>query len=267
MVRIVGRFLQCDLDRKRAYGLMEAYKREPHIAFMNVKSESELASFVKTWGPLCIPDTSPKGTSWLLLNDYWTCQRYLKATAHLLRAFHDRRGEKEALAEFLTARGRQYPGETAPIAPLEALMWLQNDSLFCTLVETHTGDELQVGNILFEWNERTDSRCRHRLIAFLIEHTFQGSARIVADWGARRPRLEVLWDLNNLETALAWMVYQDTLTGHIPQPCPECLEAFRPSFRHSKKFCSYDCAHRAAARKWRRKDLRKKKLSARKEKK
>jgi hypothetical protein len=234
---------------------------------MNVKSESELARFVKTWGPLSIPDTSPKGTSGLLLSHYWNFQRYLKATACLLRAFCDRSGEKEAVAEFLTAQSQEYPSEVPPPAQLVALMHLQNDSLPFKLVETHAGAELKWENNLLEWNERTDSSCRRRLIAVLIEHTFQGSARMVADWHARPPRLEVLWDLNDLETALTWMVYQDVITEHIPQLCPECLKAFRPPFRHNRKFCSYDCAHRATAREWRRKDLRQKRLSARKEKK
>jgi len=255
-VGIDGKWLTCDLAHGGAYNLMEAYQRSPHIAFMNIKSEDQLVVFIRTWGPLSVPDNSPKGTSQMLVSDYWNCRDHLNTTAGLLRAFHQRGEERKALAEFLAAQIQQNPSSVPPVEQLKALMLLQDDPVARNLAETCGPDGVLTGEILLTWNQRTDSSHRHRLIAILIESAFQATARIVAHWQTRAPRLEAVWDLTNLAEALTWMVYQDVLAGHVPQPCPECLAVFRPPFRHHRKFCSYACAHRVAARKWRRKDLR-----------
>src|SRR5215831_18317960 len=97
-------WVKCELDYARAYRLIDGYGREPHVSFMNLKSEDKLAAFVQTWGPLQIPDKSPRTTSWMQIQWYWNFQQDLKVTTRLLGAFSRRHGEKEALEEFLAVK-------------------------------------------------------------------------------------------------------------------------------------------------------------------
>jgi hypothetical protein len=250
-VQIYAEWVKCELDYQRAYRFMDAYSDEPHIKFLDLKSQDKLAAFVQKWGPLRIPDTSPKTTSWMQTDWYWNFQRELKATANLLRAFCARDGEKEALAEFLGVK-KQHPGPTTE--ELLLAMSVPNDRCLQDAAKSDDPDKL-----LIEWNGKADTRSRHQAIAGLVEKTFSMTARMSGDWQSRPPRIEVVWELNDLEAALTWMVFQDAVTERFPQVCPECQSVFRSTTRHERKFCSYECAHRAAARGYWRRNLRAKK--------
>ncbi len=62
-------FLWCELDSSSSYNLVQAYSREPHVGFLNAKSDDDLLDFVGTWGPLTIPDGSSVGKSVLSIHD------------------------------------------------------------------------------------------------------------------------------------------------------------------------------------------------------
>jgi hypothetical protein len=51
--------------------------------------------------------------------------------------------------------------------------------------------------------------------------------------------------------ALYWMVWQDVYRERQFQFCSECRKLFQPEWRHAKKFCSQECAHRKTQREWR----------------
>jgi len=254
-VQIEGPWLKCELDSERKYSLMKVYSRKPHVAFINVKSERELITFVQTWGPLSIPAGSPQQTSWMQTQWYWNFQRDLRVTAGLLRAFCQREGEEKALAEYLAVKKEQNRSTETPST---------EEIYLATFSQQLAGLSDSVA-LVPEWNAKTDVSSRHRAIADLIEKAFTSTARMHADWKERTPRIEALWELNNLEDALTWMVFQDAIHDRLPQICPECQEVFRPSYRHKMKFCSFECAHRVAARNWRRRDSKRKRSLTRKE--
>ncbi len=54
-----GDVLHCTLDYSQSYGLVEAYKYDPHIRFANAKTEQDLIAFIRAWGPPFVnPETS-----------------------------------------------------------------------------------------------------------------------------------------------------------------------------------------------------------------
>lgn len=253
--------MKCKLDYARSYSFIHAYSREPHVSFLNLQRDeahSQLVAFIQMWGPLRRPSYSPTGTPWMDIRWYWDFQRELKATAHLLRAFCTRRAEEEALDKFLAVKRQQHPPSQTTIEEFSLAVSVPDDPCLPGLLRSPTDA------ILLDWNSRTNRDLRRQAVAGLIQRQFAMGARMVPNW--RSGEIELIWGLDDLEDALMWMVFQDAITEHIPQVCPECQRVFRPTTRHKNKFCSYECAHRAAARNWYRKNLRKRKMRSGKEK-
>jgi hypothetical protein len=81
----------------------------------------------------------------------------------------------------------------------------------------------------------------------------------------RKPQVEAHWSVPTLQHALEWMVWYDVLNQHSLVFCRDCGEPFRAQSAHRRKYCTEECAHRVAARKWRRKDLKEKKKQRKRE--
>jgi hypothetical protein len=56
------------------------------------------------------------------------------------------------------------------------------------------------------------------------------------------------FNINSLEEALHWMVWQDVFQNHPFLFCEECRALFQPDSQHEKKYCSTGCARRKASR-------------------
>jgi hypothetical protein len=75
------------------------------------------------------------------------------------------------------------------------------------------------------------------------------------------------FELEDLWSALQWMIFYDEWNERPPTLCTECPKIFRARNANQTKYCSPKCAHRATNREWRRRELRKqrKRRIARKE--
>jgi hypothetical protein len=243
--------LSCKL-KNETYTLEDSYKYTPHLQFMNLASDKELRRYVCAWGPLRMSDAERRsGIARMPIDRYWSFHRWLRSFADLLRAFHDRKREREYLRKYLQAAVERQPGE--PLLQVNEMVLLHGlftgDSLAARLAET--------GTLRWEdWLEQADVPALRKTVAFLIQNALPVTATIKAVWKGGPPRLRASWCSDCLEDAIEWMVLQDALDDKMPRFCSECGKAFRPISGHHTKFCGYECGHRVAARKWARKQRR-----------
>jgi hypothetical protein len=248
-------FLWCELDPRHTYELMQRYAAAPHVEFFNAKSDDDLLEFVRTWGPLAIPDGSPVGKSILSIREYRLFQKKLKATSGLLHALQKGIGEGQALREFLILAEQRQQAislgtvNTPSTTSLNLQMILQDDPLVRPLRRRYvnkTNESTRILASLLEWIATSSVATLRKAIADLINKECQLTARFYSS--SQSGTISLLWDLYTLEDALVWMVYQGAVEMCLPQSCPECQKVFKSGTRHAKKFCSYKCAHRCASR-------------------
>jgi hypothetical protein len=264
------RYVQCSLALDRDYELAAAYTYAPHTAFMNLMSDEDVAQFVSSWGPLRLSDAErATGLSMMRLDAFWAFQRRFAAFGKLLESFGRAAQERVRLREYLAiseeeskVRGLGSPSsQTVFVAT-----WLQTDRLAQQLAPKAYGTDI-FDQLISPWLEKASPESARGVIAHLVENaSFAPPAYLKAEWKRRRPRITATLGLENLEDALEWMIWNSYWLESPLMFCRECHKAFRPETAHRRKYDSPECAHRATARRWRRKDLRQKKLSTRKEK-
>jgi hypothetical protein len=232
----------------RAYDLVRAYRYDPHLRLIHCVTDEQLASFVRAWGPLSFSvDEWNRRSCSAPLSSYWIFQRWLKGFVNLLSAFKHSADEREALQEFISAEIDEWRNSILASSGSEPVSALGLRSQF--------GIE---GDISTWLNGSTLSTTRS-VIQFVIE------SMPVAVWPhlmcvrrSGKPAVEARWNVQSLETALRWMVWYDEFTQHPLVCCQACRKVFRAETAHPRKYCTYECAHRVAAREWqrRRKKLR-----------
>lgn len=245
--------VHCVLAPDRTYDLIEAYPRRPHLAFLKLKTDRDLVSFVQTWGPLDLVrgrrrDELQQGVSVKPVKEYWLFQQWLKTLVRLLGAFKRSRHERKFLLEFLAAdfESEQASPIAAPGDPSSLGLILK---AFFSLKEDPVG-----------WIEQADLKSVRKAVAFVLDSTpLVTGASLQAIWKGRRPEIRTRWNVDTLLDALRWMVWHDEWIHHPLLFCQACDEPFRPQFSHRRLYCSPACGHRVAARKWRTADLEKKK--------
>lgn len=259
------RYLQCTLALDRSYELAAAYTYAPHTEFMNLKSDKELAQFVHAWGPLRLPDAErARGFSSMRLDWCWAFQRRFTAFGRLLESFGRAEEERARLREYLAMSEEECKvRELGSIANSTGFLfnWMQTDRLAQQLAAKTSGPD-GPDQVISAWFEKANSESVRSAVAYLIERvSYTQPAYIKPEWEGRRPRISVSLGLENLEDALEWMIWNSYWLEDPLMFCRECHKAFRPETAHRRKYDSYECAHRATARSWRRKDLRRKRLS------
>ncbi len=264
------KYVQCRLALDRAYELAAAYTYAPHTAFMNLRSNEDLAKFVSSWGPLRLSDAErANGLSTMRLDWCWAFQRRFAAYGRLLDSFGNAAEERTSLQEFVaTAEEESRVRELGSRAHATVFLanWILTDRPDQQLAETASGAEI-FDQVVSPWLEKAESESIRGGVAHLIEYlSFAPSACLKAEWKGRRPRITANLGLDNLEDALEWMIWNSYWLKNPLMFCKECHKAFRPETAHRRKYDTPKCAHRATARRWRRSDLRRKKLSTRKEK-
>ena len=248
--RISGGHLICVLDSECRYLLMDAYTNAPHVEFLNVKTGDDLTSFVRTFGPL------DKRTD-LPVDFYWTFQEWLQGWVGLVDAFKRSKDEpdrlREALHHYLDADRRKYAAWGIPGSDL-------SDSMFLS-------ERYSLPPEPGQWIAQAGLDKIREATTFCLSSSDLIRVGLQATWRGRQPEINPTFILDNLRQALTWMVWQDESRKRPIGVCVECGTYFGAETAHERRYCRYECAHRAAAREWRRNDLRRKKeTKARREK-
>ena len=243
-VALYNGWIVCVLDHDRVYSFADAYRYAPHVKFLNLKTDLDLARFVRTYGPLYPPGSDELRVRQEETKLWWSFQRRLKARVNLLEAFRRSKTDPDRLRGALLEHLRVNLDE-----------WKDHPGL------SHWGficGQLSVTQEPEEWVSQAGLPLIRDAASYCIRRSFSFRVALQATWKDRRPELLAAPEALILLEALEWMVCEDEVRRHPLLFCQECGTAFRPPTRHARKFCSYDCAHRVAARKWRRRDLRQK---------
>ncbi len=243
------------LAEGRAYDLVGAYAKEPHIKFMNCDKDVDFERFVSAWGPLLLfPETLERGWAVVQLRDYRARRDLLRAVTRIMSACKGLQDKRESLVEFFTAIVNMVaPGLTREVMKEAVSLDLISEPLFSL---QQKGDPLK-------WVESASAADIRKVLASCVEDWFRSPSR----WGFRvQPQGKVFeirpsFELNSLWDAMRWMLFFDEWNHRPPVLCAECPTIFRPTTAHERKFCSPECAHRAANRDWRRKDLHKERVN------
>ena len=211
------------LDDKRTYKLADAYRYAPHVQFINLKNNLELASFVRAFGPLYFVHQNGQSTPVTDTNIYWSFQRWLKSLVKLIEAFQESRSERESLLGFINA-DRQ---------------WSRDGSLALLLSYSFSLPKRPE-----QWIPKADKATVRKAMA----HSIETSLHVRANLQAGSSKVTTRWAINTLQDALKWMVWYDVFRQNPVLSCQECGEHFRPETKHLQKYHSPKCAHRAAAR-------------------
>src|SRR6267154_2677960 len=249
-VEISNELLYCKLALDRQYDLVEAYRKTPHIQFMNCKNVDDLQSFTRAWGPLYLVLTPGNedirlGKAVRRLDECEAHRRWLRALKGLIEACRGRSDERGSLKEFLDAEAdldrtsnTHQPGKTSIFhSHLEQLFGYAGDSV--------------------AWAASTDIDSVKRALSLSVETYVRAPIGCLRVEETKRKGFEInpSFSLQTLWDALRWMIWLDEWNGWPPPACLECHRIFPRLTAHERKYCSPECAHRATNREWRRKDL------------
>jgi len=246
--------LYCELALNRQYDLIDAYRSDPHIQFLNCKSPEDLRLFTRAWGPLYLVCTRGAeeivhGTAIRRLDETHAHQRWLHAIKGMIDACKGVADQRVALVEFLGAESdmdrtsNTYQPGSAP--------------LFHQILQ----QRFQLEDDLAGWVASADLSSVQRALAFTVEMKLQGPrGGLRVDQKGRRIEIKPRFAVGTLWDALQWMLWLDEWNRRLPLSCLECHRIFRPLTAHEMKYCTHQCAHRASNREWRRKNLREQKI-------
>lgn len=229
--------LHCRLDPQNLYSLDEAYSTQPHLLFLRMRTEGDLRDFTCRWGPLfyfdpdLTSDVSP--VAW-----YWSRQHWLSALVKLVNAVRERHGERDALEKYVTAdyedQDVRFPEVKVP--PTNAVMHL------LPAASDLSAARIAIGN--------ADVRAIREAASEVVRQASVLVCSAGFDVRSTRPRVVARWKIDSLDGALRWMVWRDEWRGQPLSYCAECHGVFSPKSKHRRKYCSQECGHRVAARKW-----------------
>jgi len=250
-----GSRLSCTLDYERAYSFMDAYRHAPHVEFLNMGSDRDLIRFVERYGPLYFvnKDGSPiylgrekERMPVTSTTCYWTLRRWLKSLLQLVSDSRTGREVRQSLLEFLAAdfaASKELNNRYRVRGPASfALTYLK-------VTKCPNAPRLQ------DWLQEADDVLLQEGAARVIRASICVEARLQVRVGRRKAEIGAGFSIPNLAQALQWMCWQDEFRRRPIVFCSECGTAMRPPDARERKFCGYKCAHRVAARIWRRKDL------------
>lgn len=252
-VEIRNELLYCELALDRQYDLVDAYRRSPHIQFLNCKTPGDLQSFTRAWGPLYLAfttagDERTLGKAVRRVDECEAYRRWLRAVKGMIDACRGREDERRSLAEFLAAEvdidrtSNTYQPDKEPIFHdlLKHEFHYKGDSVVWA-------DSTKIGSVKKALALSVETYVRAPVACLRVEQRRRGF-EIKPSFS-----LPTLWD------AMRWMIWLDEWNGWPPPACLECHKIFPQLSAHERKYCSPECAHRATNRQWRRKDLRQRK--------
>lgn len=235
-VSVVENRLDCVIDFERAYNLTDAYRYEPHTRFLNLKTQEDLVSFVRTWGPLYWVHHEGRTEPVSDINAYWKFQRWFVGLVKLVQMFEQPRSGLESLRESL----REF---------LSAEKDWHGDALGAEI----RSDSFRLPRDPEKWMPNDDEPLIRQFVALCIKSSLHISVTLQTTVRKRHCEVRAGPEVHTLQDAIQWMYWQDVFLRRPLLCCPECRTFFLPTTAHARKFCSFECAHRAAARKYARK--------------
>jgi hypothetical protein len=237
--------LHCSLDLARPYDLSESYQNDLHIRFANSRTDQELLAFTRAWGPLYIPFAQREGNEvYLPIERCRALRRWFKALLGLLDSFKSGEREREALREFMEA---EYERELAAVVPSE-------EPMSANILRHACGISRNVN--VFDYIDSDDIGSVRVATESLIPVVTADSVSAAFNCYRRGKHRELIarWQIDDLQSALRWMVWYDGFAQHPVYCCqePACRAVFRGETAHARKYCSHECAHRSTAREWQR---------------
>ena len=246
----------CTLDQQRPYDLARAYERAPYVELENLECDQDWATFVARWGPLWISDAERiKGRSWMRLDCCWYFQRRFTAFAKLLDSFGKPK-QRDRLRDYLERSDEEANGRGLGITTPRVIIGLvlSHDALAQRLFQQAKGADMSSDPLQSAWLEQADDAAVSSAVAEVIQKTFVAAMPSFSiSTEHKRQVITAQLGLDNLETALEWMVWNSYWMKKPQMFCQECQRAFRPESAHPRKYCTSECAHRATDRAWRRK--------------
>lgn len=245
-VTLTDAILHCSLDFGPAFVLVEAYRRDLHIQFANANTDEGLIAFVRAWGPLSMSQRDKDAAAVSLpLGKVRAFQRWLRAVIGSLAAFKKAKGEREALLELLEAEYGQEQYSPAPLP--EPVSW----SLLRAWLKVQG---IEFTGTVADWLSSADIGSVRSATEMILSHVaaWPVAGEFVFRRRGNRGEVEARWAIDDLKDALRWMVWYDEFTKHPIICCQECRRVFRGETAHVRKYCSYECAHRATGREWQR---------------
>ncbi|MGA7851296.1 MAG: hypothetical protein WCA13_19525 [Terriglobales bacterium] len=222
--------MKWELSRMGRYELLKAYAQKPHRQLVEANDDNALQAFVKAWGPLNLT--------------------YLKAWegCDSISNYRRERDTLQAWVRFLTAiESPEYLYDS-----IVGLLRLFNKGDFVWLRH-----RLGIGSLESGFDDDVEKRLASATpgeiadVCSYLAGTFPllPFPHFVIDRTAKSgPIVRASSGVTSLTTALYWMVWQDIFMESPWQFCEECHNLFQPDYRHERKFCLPECAHRKAAR-------------------
>lgn len=244
-VTVAGDHLVCVLDFAHTYKFTGAYRYAPHTQFLNLKTDEDLARFVRTWGPLYMVNDKGQSEPLSDISVYRRFQAWFGALVKLAYTFEQPRPEqeslRESLREFVSAE-KEWSGNNMGIMAINLLYSVPQDHRSMRAQRRVAAQDPD------RWIPKADEAVIRQAAAFCIESSLHVSVGIRATVRTRQCEVRAGPEVRTLLDALKWMYWQDLSMRRPVLCCPECRTFFSPTTAHAQKFCTYECAHRVAAR-------------------
>lgn len=229
------------LGQASKYNMLEAYQRKPHMQLVRATTDEALRAFIKAWGPLRVRLDSWTGTD--RIQRYRRTRDELTASVRLVASIEEPEMQRPVLQEWVQL-GNVHSDD------FDILFgWLRHKfSIPGPLLEGFD-ENLQ------KWVEAASANDIEAacigLVSFLPIEQFRH--RLAVDSTGKGNVVRASMGVTSLEEALNWMLWQDVFQKHPFQFCGECRALFQPEWKHAKKFCTPECAHRKTGREWQQK--------------
>jgi hypothetical protein len=218
-----------ELSRTGRYELLEAYAQRPHRQLIEAGDDVALQAFVKAWGPL----NSLELKAWEggdSVANYRRERDTLQAWVRFLASIESPEYLQASILGLLRLFGKGqfiWLRRRLGIGSLEGGFDSDMEKRLASATESEIADVCNYLGRIFP---------------------LQAFPHFVIDRTGKNSILGASSGVTSLTTALYWMVWQDVFMGSPWQFCEECHKIFQPDFRHKRKFCLPECAHRKAAR-------------------
>lgn len=236
-VEFTGETAIWELNETSRYSFSAAYKRAPHRQLMQAGDDKALRAFVKTWGPIRKSLDAWTGSDPIEMyrreRDAWT------AGVRFLASVEATEMQRSALLDLAEYGGAGTQSFTVVLQLLRLEYQIPGSHRIVGFDEE-----------IHRWLESATQRQIEAATVLLAPYFLLSTLKpgFLVDRNRGRNVLKASIKFTSLLEALSWMVWQDVFQNHPIKFCEECRDLIDSTYKHKKKFCSYECAHRQTAR-------------------